>query len=739
MDRKAIALLVRKIFRSALSAAEYIKRHKVPFSLAQYYRYKTRLEALGVAGLEDRRSQGNRRTLTDEAKILLQGAHKLNPELSLQKLSDHLQQSLSLRIHSTTIGRYLRSQGLQIKRPLRAVTVEKIESACGGIEILGAVAMHLGWSAHTAQKIVQERQRFRGSAAYRNERVRRDRKGRKNGRFTAGYNRWQKTRERRFASLEDKRKDKNYSRMKLFEVRRGIIERKCLAILALPLITLNGVTRSANNPLGNALEHFCGFNYQHATLEKFLRELKYLGISESLLRDQISFWRQHWPQTNDELPLVCYYVDGNTKALWSSKRVKQNKVTMLGRVMGCLEQVFIHDGFGHPVYLETHSGKAPVGEHILKMVEELGDCLEGPGPALQVRRVIVVDAASNGVSTLRAFEKQEKYHYITALDDNQWNPRKVIKEGRPQRYRYGEATLRECRYELEDSREKGYLVEVRAVCIDWDHDKRTVLTTSLPVEEVGASLVVKAYFDRWPCEELQFRGMKQFSCLNRVAGYGKKELPDEKMREKQTKLQGDIAELKRGLRGPLKQIADEEEIIAEAIAEERRLKARGEVVEGMRQLPQAPRLRLKELNGKIVAGQKRIKAIEGEAGKPLRRLRNYEKEWLRIRDKGTVYRVDVELDQLMGFFRIALVNMAAWFLSNCLKGRMSLARLFNAVLMLPAQIELTDETRRVILRRNEKNPELMEQLEKALHHMTQLRIKDMQNRAIEFKLSDILS
>ena len=77
---------------------------------------------------------------------------------------------------------------------------------------------------------------------------------------------------------------------------------------------------------------------------------------------------------------------------------------------------------------------------------------------------------------------------------------------------------------------------VRAVRIDWDYGKRTVLITSLPKETVGASLVVKAYFDRWPHEELQFRSMKSFACLNRVAGYGKKKLPDEKVRKTQKEL-----------------------------------------------------------------------------------------------------------------------------------------------------------------------------------------------------------
>src|SRR5437660_2157038 len=159
---------------------------------------------------------------------------------------------------------------------------------------------------------------------------------------------------------------------------------------------------------------------------------------------------------------------------------------MLGRVMGCLAQVFVHDAFGHPVYLETYAGKAPVGEHILGLFEKIEAALEGPGPPLRVRRVIVMDAASNGVATLRAFASQEKYHYITALDDNQWNPRKVIEEGRAKRYYYGEATLRECRLELEDAREKGYLGEVRGGRIVWVKGKRTVQITSVMKGGVGA-------------------------------------------------------------------------------------------------------------------------------------------------------------------------------------------------------------------------------------------------------------
>src|SRR2546429_9000167 len=69
----------------------------------------------------------------------------------------------------------------------------------------------------------------------------------------------------------------------------------------------------------------------------------------------------------------------------------------------------------------------------------------------------------------------------------------------------------------------------------------------------------------------------------------------------------------------------------------------------------------------------------------------------RLQGKDHLYRIDVELDQIMGFFRIALVNIASWFLSECFeKHPMSLARLLHAILMMPAEIRLTrSEERRV--------------------------------------------
>ena len=260
--------------------------------------------------------------------------------------------------------------------------------------------------------------------------------------------------------------------MNLVSVESLAISRKTLAMLALPVITNNGMIRSVNTPMGNALEYLCGFNYKQSTLTKFMAELKYLGVAEYLLRHQVEFWQKFWkehPVGKMELPILCYYIDGNTKALWSKKHVKKNRVTMLGRVMGCMEMLFVHDSFGRPIYFETYSGHAPMGEYILSLFQKIEDSLEGLGSVLPVNRAIVMDAASNSVRTLRAFAGQKKYHYITSLDDNQWDARKIRKQIRPERYRYGKATLTDGEIELEDSQQKGYLITCRAIKIDWDY------------------------------------------------------------------------------------------------------------------------------------------------------------------------------------------------------------------------------------------------------------------------------
>ncbi len=99
-------------------------------------------------------------------------------------------------------------------------------------------------------------------------------------------------------------------------------------------------------------------------------------------------------------------------------------------------------------------------------------------------RALIVDSVNNSVKTIRAFAAQEKYYFITPLDNNQFKPRKERSRSYPIRYNYGKALLRDTEIELEDSTEKGYLISVRAVKIDWDNGKCIVLITNISKKKV---------------------------------------------------------------------------------------------------------------------------------------------------------------------------------------------------------------------------------------------------------------
>ncbi|MFQ5944554.1 MAG: hypothetical protein ACE5JF_13485 [Anaerolineales bacterium] len=570
-----------------------------------------------------------------------------------------------------------------------------------------ALACHLRWPQSTAEIIHRELKRLKRSRAQGwHQPI--DRRGRNSrGRFTPHYNRRKAVRESRFASIEQKRGTKNFASMSITQADAQVLARKSLAVLALPLLTRQGMSRSVDTPLGESLRSLCGFNYRNETLRKFFSELKYLGVAESLLRGQVPYWHRQWQGTSRgtlELPLLCYYVDGHTKAYWSSQRVRQNKVTMLGRVMGCLEQVFVHDQFGRPLYFETYSGHAPLGEQVLSLFEKIEESLEAAPKRLQVTRAIIIDGVGNSVRTLRAFAAQSHYHYITSLDANQWSPRKIRREGRARRYAYGPATLRECELELQDSQEPEYLIVTRAIKIEWDYGRTTVLITSLPEGTIGPSEVVKAYFERWPAQELSFKVMKHVACLNRVAGYGKQRLPDSNVMRKQHKLAAEIKTLREQLALPLEVIARQESRLPALIRKERQLRAKSPIRDGRRILPRQEAQRLRALGQDIARIQRAIKRIEKPHAPALRRLRNKERQWLRLQSKHSVYHADVELDQIATYFRVAFTNLCAYLLSEYFgSSPLSLGHLVEHVLHIPATIEQTDTTKRIFLHASQKD------------------------------------
>lgn len=731
--------------KSDLSLSKFFEMYKVPFSRGQYYIYKKRFQEAGLDGILDRRSTGGNRKITFAEEIFLKGCIKSNADVSLRWLQEALKEEfhceMSLSAVSRALDRSIAGRERKVGGRPRAKKPEVGQNALGGFELIIAVAYHLGWPERTAGMICRALEVLKSSPGFEPSSKLVEQAGRNQyGHFTRRYNKRKEVRRSRFGSISDKRQNKNWHSMNIIKDHHETIARKSLAILSLPVVSGNGDVRSVELARGQALGHFCGVNYKQSSITKYLAELKYLGASSYLLQDLPEFWRQCWEETVGESmigPLLCYYIDGNTKALWSSQRVKQNKVTMLGRVMGCLEQVFIHDGFGHPIYFETYSGHGPVGEHILGLFEKIEKTImQVPRSATKVCRVIVMDAANNSVRTLRAFAAQDKFHYITTLDNNQWDERRVRSRSYPSRYRYGEATLRDVEIELKDSKEKGYLIASRAIKIDWDNDKRTVLLTSIPRHLVDCSEIVFSYFRRWPAQELPYRYEKATVSLSRIAGYGRKKVENLRQRERQEKLGQKIGTLKEKLQETLDKINLHGQAIANLIPKERRLRMKTKIVKGKLIVPKELRNDFERYGQEIRYRQKAIKALEKKQEKEFKTFTKSQREWLRLQGKEYVYEIDVELDQILTYFRATLAHLYGYFIKHFLGGKpIGLVMLLHRIIQLPAQVEETKDSRRITLQNNEQDPTMMEQLQRAIDKLNSLKIRGPKGKTMHFSLA----
>ncbi len=463
-------------------------------------------------------------------------------------------------------------------------------------------------------------------------------------------------------------------------------------------------------------------------------------MSNNLIETTAKFWIDFWSRKNkSDSIFACYYIDGNTKALWSSKSCYKGKVTMLGRVMNCLEQVFIHDGQGHPIYFQTFNGHADLGKNALRMMDTIGEYLETTTTLegqFVVNRILIMDAAANGVKTLRELSGSDSdYYYITMLDSNQYNERKVKLVSMEKRYEYGDAHLVDCTLELEDSSEKGFIFETRAVQVHWDNGKTSVLITSVPGTIFSMDNVVKSYFDRWPAQELDFKDMKGGVNLHRVVGYGKKLVDNTKVLEKIEQLHGQINELESQLETPLAEISGIERNLRSKIREERIYLEKSTVVNGARKLSEHDAGNLKSIQKEINSLKRKIKKIEKGREKSFKSLKKKREELVRIIDKKKIYRVDVELDQIMTCFRISFANVCSYMLDECFNGeKMTLQQLFETIFELRGEVRVEDGQRKVFIARNPKQEHIMRKLESALDVINRMGIKDTTGFLYNFKV-----
>lgn len=726
---------INQIESSDLSIREYFNQNKVPFTRPQYYIYRKTLNKYGEEGLQDKRAAGNNTKLTQRIKDFIVSVVTENREIPSSQLQIKIQKQFDLTITESCLNSFRAETSLTRVRP--TPTPKCILQKSRGGEILTSLAFLTHIIDIYTETILERLDEVRESPIYeQSKNIQQDNmEYRHQGQFTSGYNQLKTVRENRFKSIDDKILAKNLSSMRIFKMSEKTIYRYNLALLCLPLVTSNGKSSRVNRVKGNDLAFLCGENYKDASIERYLQELKYLQISDKLINATAKFWQDFWRnESGDETCFACYYIDGNTRPLWSSNRCYKGNVTMIGRVMNCLENVFIHDGKGHPLYFQTFHGHGDLGKNALSMLTKLTQLLDDPSAHASVKRILIFDGGGNGVKTLRSFGNSDEY-YITILDDNQVTDRKIKHIRQETRYEYGDANLVDSQIELRDSLEKGYIHECRAVIVEWDNGKRSVLVTDIPRELLDASEITKRYFDRWPLQEKQFRDAKSGANIHRIVGYGMKIENYDRMEDRHGKLCETIIHLNLNLEKPLKEIEMINEPLSCLLLRERTLRERSEIISGKRILNETDSIELHDCEVQIDRYLRQQKEIEKEYKDDFKRLKKCLKEERSIRDKDKVYKIDLELDQTMTCFKMSFINLCSFFLTKCMNHeKFELLTLFESIFQLDGSASIDCENKVIELEMNPKEPELMDKLNKGLSILNGMNIQDMNGRFVKFKV-----
>jgi hypothetical protein len=725
--------ILQKIKDSKLSVTDYFKQNEVPFSRAQYYNYCKTLQKYGEEGLKDKRADGNNTKLSQRIKDYIVTIVNENPNLSSTQLQTKILDQFNATISKTSLNSFRASESL---KRITITVPEYHPQKSGGGEIFTVLAFYTNILDIITKTITQRIDDIRQTESITQTKTFEPDhpEVRDHGKFTREYNQQEDVRKNRFKSIDDKIPLKNLSSMNIFLKSEKTISRNNLALLCLPLVTSNGKSSRVNRPKGNDLKFLSGYNYKDAALDRYLRDLKYLKISDQLIIETAKFWINFWrEEQKEDTYFVCYYIDGNTKPLWSSNRCYKGKATMLGRVMNCLENVFIHDGKGHPLYFQTFHGHADLGKHALNMATKLTQMLDDPSAHIQVNRIIVFDAGGNSVQTLRGFNDSDEY-FITILDENQTKDRKFKHMQLETRYKYGNATLVDSQIELVDSSEKSYIYESRAVIVNWDNYRKSVLVTDIPRELLDESEVVKKYFDRWPMQEKIFREEKSGVNIQRIVGYGKKVESYDKMDERYRKICQTITKLKLKLEVPLMEIEASEVQLADLYQQERPMREKSIIVDGKRVLSEDAAVNLLECESKINRCIHQKTKIETEHRDNFDKFKRALDEEKRLRGKDKVYRIDTELDQIMTCFKMSFVNLCSFFLTKCFDNeKFELLTLMESIFQLNGSASVSKDRKVINLELNPKEPDLMDKLDKGLRILNMMQIYDLDGRVIEFK------
>jgi len=694
---------------------------------SNYRRWKQRYEAYGLDGLIDWRLPPKPEELPLDVRTAICTLRRVDPNVPVEKIVAHVAKHHSYKTSTTTVKRVLRQEGLSRRGgPVASSRVGEQRLELGGMKLVEAAALETGYLEALMQAVIEQRE----SAELPEPAPEVDTSDRDEfGRFLPSYNeRYRASVDDEigpgFASVEEKRSDKDPGQFHLMGAGTHVIARKLWALMVSPLLG-SGRWDGIRVARGDLLGELCGYAYMPSTLDLFTRELKYLGVSSTLWEVHARKWLEQTRQWGDERGAAVLYVDETNKPVWTELFSQATAVSSVGRVMPGLEVVSFNTGYGVPLWMVTHSGRAPLVKEVPHLLSELQEILDGA----EVGRIVVIDAEGNSVPFLKGLEQGDPARgWVTRQKASLVQGKEIFNRTNYRAYRDGDRVrMGEC--ELNDPEVKGDTFRIRVLEVERrSKGSVTYLGASmlLDAEEWKPQEIADLYFERWPAQEASFRAVNRAVGLKDVHGYGKQLVDNVSVLTELDKLN---ARLRRLVERTDVKSGEIVEMTAELMEQEKELKQQQRRHETVSRQMEKLVMGGERITAKLQAlveeqrqVREKVAAVEQAVEKFQQKVHDTAAQCNRIKadfekcyekrealeSRRRIFKHDVELDSLFSVLKVGMVLLVTYVLKEYLgDARMEPVTFLERLATLPARLRMTPGLEIVTFEYNHRDPDVM--------------------------------
>jgi len=696
-------------------------------------RWRKNYKHAGFDGLIDMWYTEGQPSMPQEVQELVCRTYQSNPAMTGKEMLRIVREECRCTTSLTSIQRVLQMNNISRERGRKTAGVSpgEVPLVLGGAKFLEAAFEETGYLKGMAAAVVDlVQQSIPAESTQPVDTTCRD----EYGRIAPGYN----ERNRRspdakigpaFESVVDKAKEKDLTRLHIKIASPEVVERKLLAVTTCHLLG-NGRWDGLRAHCGGLLEELCGYAYMPSTLDMFCRELKFLGASETLWQTSGREWLRITKEWGTPRQAAVVFADVTNKGIWTDYYCRSSKVSQTGRIMPSLETMCLNTGYGVTTVCLTSSGRAPLCTELSKALNKL----EALDPDIEVIRLVIFDAEGNSVALLRGLEEGKPARaWLTRLRPSMIRGKQLYDCSEWQPYRDGDM-IRDGYVALNDATVRGNKFRCRVVEIR----RRTkgtstyiIASTLLKCEEWRGEQLANLYFERWPCQERQFRTASQAVRMKQVHGYGKKIVENEVAVAEIAVIKGEMDKREKKLIGWEADVATHKDLLRKDQEELRRVQRRlrditGKLERSLLKGQQATEdlLAIAGEQKQLISQQQRlhtstarleekVKKLDSQVERCERKQQQQRDRSETLQSRAEIVQHDVELDSLFGVLKWGLVLVLQWVLREYFKNTtMDVVTFLQRVLTLPARQRIMPEVEIVTFAYNDRDPEVMRFLER---------------------------